>query len=380
MKIFDNLAQRAIYYFIATTPKFASVKSDRATVKQQESAYNFIKGIYLQLFDNPAITGMKIQPDDYFSEWWNNKEKPQLKGKIRNYIKNINIMLEMIYKIVYFGNPDSDKLKVNRDDFEIKPSMIKKLVKFGIITNKDEDFYYFDLPKGTVKGLKLLALISTQYSDRSLDKVHNRSTTAFLLFSRGVFNPELPYTAEICRGLFKFEKPFNKLNDYFVENGFYRLDNREYKCGMHSDIISLDYIRFYGEPEGHVDGAWKIRNMSGISMEYQEASKNFMTIGVRIPFFREVLENTDKMSESLKQFLTCTNKCSYCGYCSRGKVPRFIRINDVDLCTLFTFGYCFADYNDDYWIADNIIELMEFIDELFEDRRVELCYLTSFSN
>jgi hypothetical protein len=374
MKTFDNLAQRGIYYFIATTPKFAAVKSDKATAKQQESAYNFIKGIYLKLFDNPEITGMKIQPDDCLSDWWNNKEKPQLKGKIRNYIKNINTMIEMIYKIVYFGNPDGDKLKVNRDDFEIKPAMVKKLANFEITAAHDEDFYYFDFPKGTVKGLKLLAFVSTLYSDRILDKIHNRSMTAFTLFSRGVFNPELPYTAEIYRGLYGFDKPFNKLNDYFVKNGFHRLDNREYKMGMHSDVISLDYLKFYGEPEGHVDGAWKIRNMSGISMEYHEASKTFMTVGVRIPFFREVLTHADKMSESLKQFLTCTNKCSYCGYCSKGKPPKFIRINDTDLCTLFTFGYCFADYNDDYWLADNVIELMELVDELFADRKVELCH------
>jgi hypothetical protein len=369
MKTFDNLAQRAIHYFLATTPSFTAVKSDRATKKQQESAYDFIKGIYTKLFDNPEITGMKIQPDDCLSEWWNNKEKPQLKGKIRNYIKNINIMLETIYKIVYTGNSDGDKLTVRRDDFEIKPAMIRKLANFGITADKNEEFYCFDFPKGTVKGLKLLALISTQYSDRGFDPIHNRSMAEFTLFSRGVFDPESPYTAEVYRNMFGFEKPFNKMIDYFEKKGFHRLDNREYKGGFHGDVISLDYLKFYGKPEGHVDGAWKIRNMSGVSMEYHEASRTFMTVGVRIPFYREVLEHEDKMSDSLKQFITCTNKCGHCGYCARGKVPKFARVNDVDLCTMFTFGYCFADFNDDNWLCDNVIELLELVDELFADTR-----------
>lgn len=58
-KSFDNLAQRSLYYFLSTYPTFVSVRSGIATVEEQETAYNFIKGIYEKTYNDPALLKIK---------------------------------------------------------------------------------------------------------------------------------------------------------------------------------------------------------------------------------------------------------------------------------------------------------------------------------
>jgi hypothetical protein len=370
---FENLAQRGIYYFLATMPQFNAVKSKRATAKEQENAYNFIKGIYEKLYANPELLGLKIQPDDCFpAHWTPRKEKPGLVTRIHGNIKHINAFIEAIYNIIYLGNPNADKITLSNEICNIKPAIIKKLACFGVTCEKGEESYCFTFPNGTVKGLKLLALISTEISQKSGDISINK-TYPFTLFARGVFNPEAPYTAEIFRGIFENKEAYDKLIEYFDNNGFIRIDNREGRIAMNGDIISLDYVKFYGKPEGRVKETWSSGNYSGVQIICDPTLESFATIGIHIPFYREVLSNAEKMkSPELRSFVSRHNECHVCNWCVRGKLknpPKFITVDDKNLCTLFTFGYKFDHFYDGMWLPDGVSLLMDFIDELFADRR-----------
>ena len=54
------------------------------------------------------------------------------------------------------------------------------------------------------------------------------------------------------------------------------------------------------------------------------------------------------------------------------KPLRFVTVNGNNLCTYFTFGYSYSEFYGEMWLTDGIIELMEFVDGLFGDRRVEV--------
>lgn len=378
MKSFETLAHRGIYYFTATMPPFRAAKSDSANEEEQETSYNFIKGIYAKLNDNPEFFGLKTHPDDSYQFWWSKRtEKPGLPDKIRSYIKNINLMMETVYIIISEGETDGDNITLTRDLCQIKPTMLKKLINLGIIAEKGAETYCFAFPKGTVKGLKLLASISSEHSHKSTSAIHIKSVSPFLLFSRGIFCPEAPYTAEIFREIFDNKESFDKLTDFINKEKFIRIDNKEYKTGIHGDTISLDYIKFYGKPEGVIGSSWKTKNFSGVEFSYDELNEDCTRIGVHVPYFREVLENVDKMSPNLREFISKWNKCMGCRYCvqmdkSKTKPLRFVKINESNVCSVFTFGYTFNQFYEGMWIADSIVELLEFVDELFADRRVEV--------
>ena len=377
-KTFDSLPQRGIHYFLASMPPFRAVPSDAANETEQENAYRSIRGLYEKLYDDPGLLGLKILPDDCFPNWWTpKKEKPALTAQIRGYIKTINVFVEALYNIVSLGKADGDTIALAKGKVEIKPAMLKRFAGFGIAAANEGENLAFAFPDGTVRGLKLLAAISAGHASQSATAIHTQPVNAFTLFSHGVFDPAAPYTAEIFRGLFENKDAYDKLNAHMETNGFIRLDNKEYKVGLGGNPVSLDYVKFYGKPEGKIGDAWKTRNFSGIGMVYDEQTQACTTIGIHIPFFREILENANTMSDSLRGFMAQFNKCMGCRYCvqtdkSKTKPLRFMKVNDNNLCTYFTFGYTFDHFYNGMWLPDGAIELLEFVDKLFADRRVNL--------
>jgi len=374
---FENLAQRGIHYFLAAMPAFRAAKSQSVPAKDQESAYNFIKSIYEKLYADPALLGLKTLPDDCLAEWWTpKKEKPGLPEKIRGNIKSVNLFMEALYSIVYLGKQKGDAIALAKEDHELKPAVLKHFGNFDISVTKEDEAYTFAFPKGIVDGLKLLAMISTVHAQRADPTLHSRPMCHFTLFSHGVFDPQAPYTAEIFKRIIQNDDAFDKLIDYFTQHNFVRLDNKEYKTGIKGDLTTLDYVKFYGKPEGTIGFAWKTRNFCGIEFTYNELIKSGMTIGLHIPFFSEVMEKSDQMDESLKEFLGCFNKCSGCRYCvqldkTKTKPLKVVKVGNSSLCAVFTFGFTFNNLGDNMWVADGIIELMEFVDRVLADRRAQ---------
>jgi len=382
-KSFENLAQRSINYFLVSMPQFTAVKSESANKKEQENAYNFIKGIYEKLNNNPELLGLKIQADDCYPDWWTpKKEKPGLPEKIRGNIKSINIFIETIFNIVNTDKStgtDENKsgmLTITKDTLILKPAVLKHLSAFGINHEKVKENFIFTFPKDTLKGLKLLAEISSEYSKNNSIEIHKKTINPFFLFLHGIFNPQTSYTTEIFRGLFENKEAYDKLINYFENNKFIRLDNKEHSGGMKCDKVSFDYIKFYGEPDGKIGNCWKTRNFSGIEITYDELTQSQTRVGIHLPFFSEILENTDKMSESLRKYVSEQNKCGGCRYCvqmdkTKTKPLRFVKVGENNICTVFTFGYQYNHLYEGMWLPDAVSELMDFIDKLFADRRMK---------
>lgn len=192
---------------------------------------------------------------------------------------------------------------------------------------------------------------------------------ASILFSRGIFEIGAPWNREVFGNMFADRKPFDNFIDFLEQNGYMRIDNKEY-----NNQISLDYIKNYGKLEDELKWAWAERTHSGIEVVYEEIKKSQPLISLRIPYFMEILKNNEKMNEQVKNFVvSTTKKCDGCRYCIQtdktGKRPfAYISINEYRLCPLFAgFQYRWKTLNDK--TVEGMVELLKFIDEIFSDRK-----------
>jgi len=363
-KSFENLAQRSIYYSLATYPSFYSINSDYANTDEQKAAYKFIKGIYERLYENPALLGFKLVTDDGFGDWELQKAKPELAPAIRSIIKKLEEFVAMLWSISINGQAEENILAIKKHDVELKPLFIKQLAAFGVKASKKEDEYVLEFPFN-VKGLKLLAGVSAQNEKPSKDGKQK----PYLLFSRGIFDVTAPWSREVFSNMFADRNPFDTLIDFLEQNGYKRIDNKEY-----NNQISLDYIKSYGKYEDELKWAWAERTHSGIEVVYEEIKKNQPLISLRIPYFGEILKDSEKMNQQVKDFvISRTKKCDGCRYCVQtdktGKRPfAYISIDEYKLCPLFAgFQYRWKSLNDK--TVEGMIEMLKFIDEIFADRR-----------
>ena len=358
-KSFDNLAQRSLNYFLATYPPFIPVRSDAATAEEQETVYLFLKSIYEKAYNDPSLLKLKAIPDDSYSDWEFHKAKPELITEIRDSIKKVEQLIFLLFQICLSKQLDENSFFVPETDMEIKPSALKQLRNFDIQYQASGDGYTFTFPVKTA-GLKLLAETSMQNRGNGIDipKPH-------MLFSRGVFDPNHPWTYEVFRNLSKEWNAFDRLISFLDRNDYERID-----C---SEGFSLNYVKNYGKKREKLKAAWAERTHGGIELVYEEARRNPVLLSLRIPYFKEILEHSDKMDDKLKSFITgTTKKCDGCRYCVQtdksGTRPlAAINVDDHDLCPLFCgFSYRWRTIDDD--LVDNIIELLQFIDEAFRER------------
>lgn len=362
-KSFENLAQRSIYYFLATYPSFNPINSDYANAYEQKAAYEFIKGIYERLYEQPELLGFKLSADDAFKDWEPQKAKPGLAPAIRSTIKRLEEFIALLWRISIHGQAEERLLLVKKQDVEMKPSSVKQLATFGVRVSKKEMEYVLEFPFN-VKGLQLLAGVSAQ----NVKQPEDGRQRPYLLFSRGVFDVAAPWSREVFGNMFEDRKPFDTLIDFLELNGYKRIDNKEY-----NNQISLDYIKCYGKSEDELKWAWAERTHGGIEIVYEEIKKNQPLISLRIPYFGEILKNSGNMNQQVKDFIiSSTKKCDGCRYCVQtdktGKRPfAYVPVDNYMLCPLFAgFQYRWKSLDDK--TVRGMIDMLAYIDEIFAER------------
>jgi hypothetical protein len=360
---FENLTQRSIFYFVATCPSFYPSGSLAVSEKEQKETSNFIKEVYERLYLEPALLGFKLLPDDSLGDKEQHKDKPELATAIRKIIKRTDDFMALLWSISLKGTADGHTLTVNKNEVRIKPSDERILTAIGVKTSQLDNSYLFSFPIIT-NGLSLLAKISPANVKPSKDG----NQKPYLLFSRGVFDVTAPWSREIFGNMLEDRRPFDNLFNFLDQNGYQRIDNKEY-----DNKISIDYIKNYGNPEAELKAAWGERTRGGIEVVYEELRKNPLLISLRLPYFREILENTDRMSEPVRDFIIATTKkCDGCRYCVQtdktGKRPfAFITIDTHKLCPMYP-GFSFQWRTLENKTTENIIEVLQFIDVIFANR------------
>lgn len=356
---FENLAQRSLAYFLVTYPPFTSIHSTEASEVEQRNTYLFIKGIYERIYNDPSLLGLKDIPDDSFNDWEFHKTNPKLAVKIRDGIKKVDQFISLIFNICLSNKVNDNTFSVSKSDIEIKSTALKQLQKFDIQVKTTESEYLISFPI-KADGLILLAKISKENIDSE-----SGQQKASLLFSRGVFDAASPWTSEVFRNMFDGKEAFDKLMDFLIKNNYIRADGKE--------NVSLNYIKNYGDVKEKLKSAWAERTHGGIEIVYEETRKNQQLISLRVPYFADILKNHDKMNDKVKSFVVnTTKKCDDCGYCvqtdkSGKRAKAYIMVDEFELCPLFC-GFQYRWKKVDVTLAENMIEMLQFIDEIFHDR------------
>jgi len=359
---FDNLAQRAVYYFIVTYPSFTPSESAEISADEQRRAHEFIGGIYKKLYDDPSLLGFKPTPDDAFEDWQQQKEKPALAPRIRKMIRKIEEFVDVIYRISLNGELRGESIFLSRDEFAVMTAKGRQLDSFGIDARAVDDGYTVTFPDKIVGALKLLAEISLRHMKAPKDGQQK----PYLLFSRGIFDPFAPYTHEVFGNMLNAEAKiaFYSLTDFLDEAGYERIDNKAF-----NNRVALDYVKNYGDPATELKWAWSERTRGGIEVTYNEVGRNPFTLSMRIPYFNKILAASDRMTDEVKRFVTGTSKkCDGCRYCvqtdkTRTRPFRFIRVDEFNICPLFC-GFQYTWKSLTLEITGNIIILLKFIDEV----------------
>ncbi len=359
MKTFDSLEQRMISTYLDTFPPFVPDESGPSK-ESQEQLYHFTLETYQQFFDKPTLLLNELHEDDAHDNRFNKSSygKPELRVKMRAVTKAIDSFFELMIELGKAGCVYEDKLSVD-GSFKIKKQHLQLFKQLGFHISAEDNKTIFSHDK--YKGLF-----------HTWVWMSNKPEMTLLKFSRCLFWDGYNYGSFIYRKLFGNEEAFLSLENFFIERGYARIDNRE------SDKISVDYVKGYNEKELIRGGFnYGVRH-TGISCNYDNMVKKPPFIGLCIYRMKDVLQNFASMDERTKKFVTGrTKRCDRCGYCVQGKLDgkRALAYVDIEynaavmrLCTYFPgYSYCWTALDEE--IVSDMIAMTIFMDSLFSKNK-----------
>lgn len=359
-KNYARLSERSVDYFLMTYSDFLPVKSDKADEEAQRAAYDFLRGLYGLLYNEPQRLWKKELPDDSYDNWEPQKDRPELAETIRKYIVTVDKLMAAVCHAVYSGSLTDGGIFLEKGACEDE-SELKKLKKLDVDVKATAEGTLIRLPVKTAEGLKLLAEISVEAEKEAVYK-----NSDYIRFSRGIFDVGEGFTKRVFARLSGDEEAFGRLIGYFEENGFVRIENRCFSNRFSK--VSLDYIRYHDKEFDEIPSFFAENTHSGAEIALEEIRGESFVITLRIPYFKRLLEMAEEMSDDVRTFVCdTTKKCDGCGYCTQtdktGKRPRAaVKVGKYMLCPLFS-GFSYRKRGIDDAFADNAIGLMKFIGE-----------------
>ncbi|HEX3046131.1 MAG TPA: hypothetical protein VHY08_15355 [Bacillota bacterium] len=360
---FDSLAQRILYYYAGTFPKFIPVPSKDASEHSQEQMYQFMKGMVEKLYRQPELLNLPMIPDDSYQDWELQKTKPELIQTMRKYIQKIDEFYLVLFHLGELGQVKSracardHQLHLLKSDLKITGKMLSTLGQLGLLSEsyKEEWIFRCDEYDDIFPAWQLLVSNASKNSQNQL-----------LFFSRCIFDTGYFHTGDIFESLVNNQPAFRMLTDYFRQNGYERVDFRE-------NEISLDWVKNYAKKAEPLKASWAERTHGGISIYYDYRKKNQIIFGLRVPHFKELLAQFAEMDDPLKELIiTRTKKCDHCGYCTQTdktgtRKPQIVTVThqgEYHLCPFFPgFSYIWTSLDDKG--ASDIMKLLSFIDRVF---------------
>jgi hypothetical protein len=184
-----------------------------------------------------------------------------------------------------------------------------------------------------------------------------------------MFDKDYPYTSKIYEKLSKDKKSFQTLLSFLMENNYLRIDNRDNK-------VNLDYAKEYDKKENKLKEAWGERTHGGFSVQYDVLMQSPLLYSLRVPYYKILLEHSEKMSDEVNEFIVNTGKkCDNCRYCVQmdktgKKALSYITVvnnnKKFNMCTYFPgFNYCWENLNEK--IVNNIKCFLIFADNVLKN-------------
>lgn len=290
-KSFDNLAQRIIYAYKCTYPDFMPVNHSEVSQESQKQMHGFLGDTLCNIYDDPTIINIKIEPDDYYENNALNKSKPELIVSMKKVEKKLIDFYKLLYGIGESGRIDGDKLYVSKEEFKITRNKLAQLGEVGILSESNEN----DVILYSEKYPDLFPAFQLLCQTHALEK--ERFPKGLLMFMYCIYDLENYKAVNIYGDASQNRECISELEDYFQGKSYISL----YKHG------GLCY-----EKE-HPD-----KQLGYINISFEWHKKDQMQYDLRVPNFRLLLNHYDEMDDELKGFVfSRTKKCNGCGYCTQ---------------------------------------------------------------
>jgi hypothetical protein len=335
---FSSVEQRIAQTYIDTFPEFEPAEKEQS-VKEQETFYNIIRGLYQLAYTEPALFVNTLHEDDFFTRRFNKtaEAKPELLNNMKSFIKNVDDLLEAMFRM-------------GKGKDVSNPNKKQRVI------------------------LERLGVNETSKLPNSWIWMATRNGADVLSFSKCLFNEDHPYTKDVFARMLGDQKAFYILEEWLTDHGYTRF---EYLDGR----MSLDYANLAWDKTSPRGGfVYKVRH-SGISVSYDSMIREPQVLGLCIPGgLKKFLETFDIMSEIVKEFVVeHTKHCDACDYCiqtdkSRTRPRAFIPVKHktktFNLCPLFP-GYrnCWTSINEA--LVDNLIAVLSFVDSFLSKRKIK---------
>jgi hypothetical protein len=353
MKNFDSMEQRIISMYMDLFPGFKPDSSDGINESSQLQFYNFIKSIINSLYMNPLLLFPKINKDDYFTRRFNkhSENKQSVYNMMRKNIKILQDFFQFLFDAGVKGCI-KDELFLIKSVYKIPKKYIEIIEHCGLIYSRNE-------------GNHILKHKETNEIFTCWKWFSAKPGITLPHFIGCMFDFNYSYTGEIYKKLSGDEEAYSQLEYFFSERNYIRIDNRDNK-------ITVDYVKNYDKKEENLKAAWAERAHGGFSAEYDGMMKNPQLYSLRIPFYKRLLQEFDKVENGVKEFIVNTGKkCDNCRYCvqtdkSGKRELAFISVchdKGYKICSYFPgFHYCWEKL--DNRTVRNIIGFLTFADKV----------------
>lgn len=345
-KNFNNLAQRVLYSYLSTYPRFIPIENAEAGDKSQNQMYEFMQNTMVYIYNNWGILGIAEEADGYYENWQlNNTNPPLIKAmeKIENKFANF---IEMLIKIGYTGEIKENNLIILKSKWSIVKSIKEKLQLIGITCEQTKEYTKLSLPQ-----YPLIFWTWKMYSKN--DDQNAPKMTRVMSFIHGRYLGKKYRSSDFFGGLIDNKDVLIDLENYLRGNSF---DYVNAEPSTQTRYAQVKWTKEYPKDE-----------TAFMKVYFNWRKKNQIVFEFKLPQFRILLNSYDKMDENLKDFVFRRLKiCDACGYCTQtdksGKrqklaVKLVCKNETLNKCPLYpNFTWNYMDKED----LMNIKKLFEF--------------------
>jgi len=319
--------------YIDMFPEFIPDECADVSVSEQKVFYTLIRSLYQLAFDEPMIFVASLHEDDVYPNRFNKSSygKPKLTIDMKKFMKSVDGLLHSMFLLGRGAGAKPDQRQLD---------ILSRL------------------------GVGDLGRLPPAWTWMA-----TRTGAGLPAFSHCFFRGDYPYLSDIYARLLG-EEAFRKLESWMAGRGYkwFAVD----RVTASDCKVSLTYANpAWGSDRPPGGFEYKIRH-TGISARYDFYCEQPAVFGLCIPNgLKRYLEAFDSMNKGLQAFVIGrTKKCDGCKYCIQtdktGKRPMaVIPVNfegeRYNLCPYYP-GYSYSWTGIDDGLADQLIEMLEFMD------------------
>ena len=290
---FESISQRVVYSFVCSVPEFTPAESGIAEHRSQRQMYAFLRDVLHELYSNPAVLAMPLDPDDSYGDHEEIGARPELNKSFVKILATINGFYEALISMGRKGALSGDSMTIDSGEVKIKRKYLKALEQMGIQGSKNgpEIVFASDAYPGIFAGWKALSVCD--YTDK---------VDAVFRFSRGLYEGKKEFLVD------RFGSLASDDSDMIVE-----LDGRLRRNGY-----NVQYRNGTGVLDLGLGVIYKKAGEQRFGMQFDVRRCNQLHFWLRLSRFRAIWDHADELSSMGRQFLfDITKPCDDCGWCRK---------------------------------------------------------------